>query len=169
MDDVHKAALRLQEVFPGAVEDVSAFRGETTVVIRKENLLEVGRFLKEEADLGFDFLSFLCAVDHHPGEPRFEMVYQLYSTQYHHRLRLKVRLPSEDPAVESVTVLWPTADWHEREAFDLMGIRIRNHPDLRRILLPEGWEGHPLRKDYPLKGPDRSPEGEEQGDGRAAH
>jgi NADH-quinone oxidoreductase subunit C len=156
MNEVHVGALRLQEAFPEAVEEVTTFRGETTVVIRKDDLLEVGRFLKEEPEMAFDFLSMLCAVDYYPRETRFEMVYHLYSLTHSSRLRLKVRLHSDDPTVESVTSLWPTADWHEREAFDLMGIHIQNHPDLRRILLPDGWEGHPLRKDYPLRGLDRS-------------
>jgi NADH-quinone oxidoreductase subunit C len=155
MSELHVAADRLKEAFPEAVLDVIAFRGETTLVVRKEDLLAVGRFLRDEADLAFDFLSFLCAVDYYPREPRFEMVYQLYSMTHHCRLRLKVRLHSEDPTVESVTSLWPTANWHEREAYDLMGIQFQNHPDLRRIFLPVNWEGHPLRKDYPLRGPDR--------------
>jgi NADH-quinone oxidoreductase subunit C len=126
------------------------------VVVRREALLEVGRFLKEDPDLAFDFLSLACAVDYLPREPRFEMVYQLYSTRYCHRLRVKTRLPSDDATVESVISLWPTANWHEREAYDLMGIQIQHHPDLRRILLPPDWLGHPLRKDYPLRGPDRA-------------
>jgi NADH-quinone oxidoreductase subunit C len=156
MSEIHVAALRLKEALPDAVEEITTFRDETTVVVRKEDLLDAGRLLKEEAELAFDFLALLCAVDYFPREPRFEMVYHLYSMAHHFRLRLKVRLHSEDPTVESVTSLWSTADWHEREAFDLMGIQVQNHPDLRRILLPDGWEGHPLRKDYPLRGPDRS-------------
>jgi NADH-quinone oxidoreductase subunit C len=156
MSDIPVAALRLKEMFPDAVEEVTTFRGETTVVVRKEDLLEIGRFLREEPDLAFDFLTLVTAVDYFPREPRFEMVYHLYFMTYHFRLCLKVRLSSKDPTVESVTLLWPTADWHEREAYDLMGIQFHNHPDLRRILMPDDWEGHPLRKDYPLKGPDRS-------------
>ena len=155
MNEEHVAASRLKEAFPEAVEEVAVFRGETTLVIRKEDLSAVGRFLKEDPDLHFDFLSLVCAVDYFPREPRFEMVYQLYSLKDHSRLRLKARVHSEDPAVESVTSIWPTANWHERETYDLMGIRFHNHPDLRRILLPADWEGHPLRKDYPLRGPGR--------------
>jgi NADH-quinone oxidoreductase subunit C len=155
MSEEHVAAVRLREAFPEAVEEVSTFRGETTVVVRKADLLDVGRLLKEQDDLAFDFLTLACAVDYHPREPRFEMVYHLYSMKHRFRLRLKTRLHSDDPTVESVTSLWPTANWHEREAYDLMGIQIRNHPDLRRIFLPADWEGHPLRKDYPLRGPDR--------------
>jgi len=156
MSDVNGAALRLKETYPEAVEDLASFRGDTSVWIRKEDILEVGRFLKEEPELAFDFLTLATAVDYFPKEPRFEMVYHLYSMQHNTRLILKVRLPSEEPMVESVTPLWSTANWHEREAFDLMGIRFENHPDLSRILMPDDWEGHPLRKDYPLKGFDRS-------------
>lgn len=144
----------LQERFPQAVEEVGGFRGQSWVVVRKENLLEVCSFLREEPELAFDFLSFVCGVDYLPREPRFEVVYQLYSTKSHKRFRVKTRVNSQDPTVPSVTSLWATADWHERETFDLMGIHFQNHPDLRRILLPSDWVGHPLRKDYPLRGPD---------------
>jgi NADH-quinone oxidoreductase subunit C len=115
--------------------------------------LKVCEFLKDDPETGFDFLSFVCAVDYLPREPRFEVVYQLYSTKTHKRFRLKTRIGSQDATVPSVTSLWPTADWHERETFDLMGISFQDHPDLRRILLPADWVGHPLRKDYPLQGP----------------
>jgi|Deesub1362A_J573_1020465.scaffolds.fasta_scaffold00060_70 NADH-quinone oxidoreductase subunit C len=156
MKDAQEAASRIQEAFPDAVEEVSTFRGQTVVVLRKEALLDAANFLKKEPDLAFDFLTMVCGVDYHPREPRFEVVYQLYSTQHCHRLRLKVRLPSESPSVPTVTGIWPTADWHERETYDLMGIRFEGHPDLRRLFLPEGWEGHPLRKDYPLRGQEAS-------------
>ena len=155
MSEEHVAVQKLKEAFPEAAQEVVTFRGETTVVVPKEDLLPVGRFLRDEPDLAFDFLSLVCAVDYLPREPRFEMVYQLYSIKYRHRLRVKTRLHSEDATVESVTSIWPTANWHEREAYDLMGIQFQNHPDLRRILLPVDWKGHPLRKDYPLRGPDR--------------
>lgn len=156
MSEEQLVPTRLKEAFPEAVEEISIFRGDTTVKIGKENLLEVGRFLKDDPELAFDFLSMVSAVDYFPREPRFEMVYHLYSFKHHSRICLKVPLSSEDPVVESVTSLWPTANWHEREAFDLMGIHFQNHPDLRRILMPDDWEGHPLRKDYPLEGSDRS-------------
>lgn len=156
MTEASAAADRLKEAFPEAVLEVRVFRGETAVVVRREDLLQVGGFLKDEPDLAFDYLTLLSAVDLSPQEPRFEVVYQLYSMRYGRRLRLKVRLPSEDPVVDSVVPLWPTANWHEREAYDLMGVEFRNHPDLRRILLPDDWEGHPLRKDFPLLGPTRA-------------
>ena len=140
----------MEEAFPEAIERVVSFRDESTVVIRKDDLIQIATFLRDEPDLAFDFLSMVCAVDYLPANPRFEVVYHLYSTKHLTRIRLKVRLEEDDPQVESVTALWPTADWHERETYDMFGIRFSNHPDLRRILLPEDWEGFPLRKDYPL-------------------
>ncbi|MGQ9858821.1 MAG: NADH-quinone oxidoreductase subunit C [Thermodesulfobacteriota bacterium] len=156
MSEEHVTVRRLQEAFPEAVEEVMSFRDETWAVVRVEALLEVCRFLKEDPELAYDFLSFVCAVDYMPREPRFEVVYQLYSTKFHHRFRIKTRVGGQDPMVPSVTSIWPTADWHERETFDLMGIGFDGHPELRRILLPQDWVGHPLRKDYPLRGPERA-------------
>lgn len=156
MSEEHVTVRRLQEAFPEAVEEVMSFRDETWAVLRVEALLEVCRFLKEDPELAYDLLSFVCAVDYMPREPRFEVVYQLYSTKFHHRFRIKTRVSGQDPTVPSVTSIWPTADWHERETFDLMGIGFDGHPDLRRILLPQDWVGHPLRKDYPLRGPERA-------------
>jgi NADH-quinone oxidoreductase subunit C len=95
-------------------------------------------------------------VDRFPASPRFLVVYHLFSLRHGHRLRVKVSLGGEDPVIDSVVSVWETADWHERECFDLFGIRFRNHPDLRRILLPEDFEGHPLRKDFPLEGVKKS-------------
>lgn len=154
MNEERTVAQRLQEAFPEAVEEVGEFRGQTWVVVRKEDLLRVCLFLRDDPELGFDFLSFVCGVDYLPREPRFEVVYQLYSTKSHKRFRLKTRVASQDATVPSVTSIWATADWHERETFDLMGIYFQDHPDLRRILLPTDWVGHPLRKDYPLRGPE---------------
>jgi NADH-quinone oxidoreductase subunit C len=94
----------------------------------------------------------VTGVDRFPVEPRFEVNYHLMSLARRERLRLKIRVGSEDPVVESVTSVWPTANWHEREVFDLFGVRFAGHPNLRRILMPEDWEGHPLRKDYPVEG-----------------
>ena len=110
------------------------------------------RFLKDDASTLFDYCSDMTAADWPPREKRFDVVYCLYSTRLRHRLRVKVRVGEEDP-VESVTQLWPAADWLEREVYDQFGIDIVNHPDLRRILMPEQWQGYPQRKDYPLEGP----------------
>ena len=124
-------------------------RGELTVEIEPERILEVCALLKRER--AFTRLSGVTAVDRHPGEPRFEVVYHLHSLERNERLRLKCRL-AEDAEIDSVTPLWRSAEWYEREVFDLFGIRFRHHPDLRRILLPEDWTAHPLRKDFPVHG-----------------
>ena len=144
----------LQEKFPQAIQEVSFHAGETTVLLRKESLLEVCRFLKEEPALRMDFLSNLCGVDFPDREQRFEVVYHLFSVSRRMRVNLKVRA-AEGEKVPSVTGVWRTANWHEREAFDLLGISFEGHPDLRRILLVDEWQGHPLRKEYPVKGFDR--------------
>lgn len=156
MGEEHIAVKKIKEALPDAIQAVGTFRDETWVVVSREKLLDVCKFLKEDPELAFDFLSFVCGVDYFPCQPRFEVVYQLYSTKHHHRFRVKTKVPEEDPKVPSVVGIWPTADWHERETYDLFGIEFQGHPDLRRILLPSDWVGHPLRKDYPLRGPERS-------------
>jgi NADH-quinone oxidoreductase subunit C len=135
-----------------AVSEVTDFRGEVTLVVPREHLRRVCTFLRGERGLEFDFLSDLSVVDRFPLEPRFDVNYHLLSIPTRHTVRVRVRLEGADPQVESVTTIWPTAEWHEREAFDLFGVRFPGHPDLRRILMPENWEGHPLRKDYPVEG-----------------
>lgn len=135
-----------------AVEVIQAF-GETTVIVPREKIVEACSFLKTAPGLEFNFLADLCGADRGPEEePRFEVNYHLFSTTKYHRLRLKVLLNEDDPHVASVTGVWRTANWHERETFDLFGVVFDNHPDLRRILLPDEWEGHALRKDFPLRG-----------------
>jgi NADH-quinone oxidoreductase subunit C len=143
---------RLQEWDAQAVAEIIEFRGETTVVVPREHLLRAAEFLVNDRALQFTFLSDITAVDKFPLEPRFELNYHLLSLEYRKRIRLKVRIPGDDPQVQSVTPIWPAANWHEREAFDLMGIRFEGHPDLTRILMPDDWEGYPLRKDYPVEG-----------------
>ncbi len=144
------AARKLQDWDPQAVAEVIAFRGETTVVIPREHLRRAAEFLA--TDPGFTFLSDITAVDRFPLEPRFELNYHLLAPDRQERLRLKVRVSGKDPVVPSVTAIWPGANWHEREAYDLMGIRFEGHPELTRILMPDDWEGYPLRKDYPVEG-----------------
>ena len=146
------ALQKLQDWDKQAVAEVIEFRGETTVVVPASQLVRTAEFLVSEPSLRFTFLSDLSAVDRFPLEPRFELNYQLLSIEKVLKLRLRVKLPGADPVVPTVTNIWPTADWHERENFDLFGIRFQGHPDLRRILMPEEWEGHPLRKDYPVEG-----------------
>lgn len=135
-----------------AVAEVIDFRGETTVVVPREHLRRAADFLNSDPGLRFTFLSDITAVDKFPIEPRFELNYHLLSLERRARLRLKVRVSGQDPVVPSVVSVWPAANWHEREAFDLMGVRFEGHPDLTRILMPDDWEGHPLRKDYPVEG-----------------
>jgi len=137
---------------PQAVAEVIDYRGETTVVVPRQHLARVSEYLANQPDLLFSFLSDLTPVDRFPLEPRFELNYHLLSLDRKERLRLRVRLPGAEPVVASVTPVWPTANWHEREACDLFGIRFEGHPDLTRILMPDDWEGHPLRKDYPVEG-----------------
>jgi NADH-quinone oxidoreductase subunit C len=138
---------------PEAVAGLIYFRGELTVIVYREHLRPVAEFLLAEPNLAFTYLSDVTGVDRFPIEPRFELNYHLLSLSRREAIRLRVRLPGEDPVIESVVCVWPTANWHEREIFDLFGIRFEGHPNLRRMLLPDDWEGYPLRKDYPVEGP----------------
>jgi NADH-quinone oxidoreductase subunit C len=151
----HVAVSKLKAKFSDSILDVAEFRGETSVTVKREDIVSICAFLKQ--DLGFNFLTDLCGVDFLGKSPRFMVVYHLYSIGSKERLRLKVPVPESDPRVDTVSVVWGTAGWHERECWDLLGISFNKHPDLRRILMPADWEGHPLRKDYPLQGPDRAP------------
>lgn len=138
----------LRNKFPGAVEAIKTQFGETTVTLKKESLSQVCEFLKQEK--GFDYLSDLTGLDlGKEAKPRFAVVYHLYSIKGHERLRLKV-LTDDD--VDTVTSTWKAADWFEREVFDLLGVRFNHHPNLTRIYMPDDFNGHPLRKDYPLRG-----------------
>ena len=125
-------------------------RGELTLEIAPAKIVSVSGFLKY--DQKFVRLSSVTAVDRYPSEPRFEVVYHLHSIERNLRVRVKAMVSGENPEIESVTGVWRGANWYERETFDLFGIRFLNHPDLRRILMPDDWEGHPLRKDYPVTG-----------------
>jgi NADH-quinone oxidoreductase subunit C len=142
----------LQEAAPEArFESVPSVDLQTTVYVPRENLPMVARALRDRADLGFRFLAELTAVDFWPREPRFELVYLLVSIEHRLRLRVKVKLYGEDARVPTVSDLWPAANWLEREVLDLFGITFDGHPDPRRLLMPEDWEGYPLRKDYPVQ------------------
>ncbi len=125
--------------------------GEVTITVPREAIVDVCWVLKSKH--GFDMLADLCGCDRGVEEsPRFEVNYHLFSTKHHNRLRLKVLLTEDEANVDTVTTVWKTANWHERETYDLLGIKFDNHPDLRRILLPSDFDGHALRKDYPLRG-----------------
>lgn len=134
------------------------FRDQLTVTVPQSKILKICNFLKSDPYLWFDHLTFVCGVDRLPAEPRFEIVYQLYSHRHNHRFRIKAQLeePAEGlPLIDSVVSVWPTADWHERETAEMYGITFRNHPDPRKLLLPDHWKVHPLRKDFPLHGTEK--------------
>ena len=151
--EAHLAVRKLRERFPQAVLEAKAHRNEVTVAVDRAAIETVCRFLRDDPDLAFDYLSDLTAVDRlglgEPG-PRFEVVYHLYSVSRRHRLRLKVRAGDGEP-VPTVTAVWEGANWFEREVFDLFGVPFAGHPDPRRILMPDDWVGHPLRKDFPVE------------------
>ncbi len=147
---------KIKEKFPGEVISIKEFRDQVSVTLRKNKIHDICRYLHDEPELYFDYLTDLCGVDYlGRKDKRFEVVYHLYSIKHRHRLRLKAEVSESDPTIDSVMPVWVGANWHEREAYDLYGIVFRGHPDLRRILMPEDWEGHPLRKDYPVKGPEK--------------
>lgn len=148
------AAHQLKDRFADAVLEVSEAHGEVTLVVGREQIVAICRWLKDTPDLRYDLLMDMAGVDYLGREPRFEVVYHLYSVPHNRRLRLKVRVPEADLVVPSVTSVWRTANWHEREAFDMLGIRFADHPDLRRIYMPDDYPGHPLRKDFPILGPE---------------
>lgn len=143
----------LKREHPEWVTDVIEALGEVTALIPREHIVAVCSLLKTTPEGEFNFLADLCGVDRGvEEEPRFEVNYHLFSTTKYHRLRLKVLLTEDDVHVPSVTSVWRTANWHERETYDLVGVVFDGHPDLRRILLPDDWQGHALRKDFPLRG-----------------
>lgn len=140
----------LGKLLGGKLQEKIEFRGESTFVILPADLREVAKFCKDE--LSFDYLIDITSVDNFGEEPRFEIVYELYSMTLAIHLRLKLRLSEDKAEAPTVSDIWPTANWHEREIFDMMGIRFSGHPDLRRILMWEGYPFFPLRKEFPLEG-----------------
>ncbi|MEO8286698.1 MAG: NADH-quinone oxidoreductase subunit C [Chloroflexota bacterium] len=147
----HIAVQKLRAQMPEAIEEVSSFRDQVTVRLYKEYLVEACLFLRDTPGLDFDFLTDLTAVDYPSRAKRFDVVTHLYSMTQNHLLRVKVAV-AENESLPTISTIWKAANWEEREAFDMFGIVFDGHPDLRRILLPEDWEGFPLRKDYPLAG-----------------
>jgi len=135
---------------PDAVQGAKFDRDELTVDILREAIRDVCEFLRDEQQ--FNFLADVTCADWYPGEPRFHVVYHLLSQAKKLRVRLKVKVSSNDAAIPSLTPVWPAADYFEREVFDLFGVSFEGHPYLRRIQMPDDWEGHPLRKDYPVEG-----------------
>lgn len=139
---------KMQAALGDAIEKVETFRGETTVFVPAAKIADVCRYCRDE--LGFNYMSDISGLDYYPAEPRFGINYHILSMTYNKRLRLRVMWSDGDEPVPSVTGVWPSANWFERETFDMFGIPFAGHPDLRRILMAADWEGHPLRRDYPL-------------------
>jgi len=148
----HPALARLLDWNASAVQAAKFDRDELTIWVDKALIREVCAILRDHTQCPFNYLADLTCVDWHPLEPRFEVVYHLLSIPAKERVRLKARLDGSSPALESVTSVWPSANFYEREVFDLFGVRFTGHPNLKRIMMPDDWEGHPLRKDYPVEG-----------------
>ncbi len=142
---------KLSRQFPRSVIETHTYRGDATAIVRKEEILAICTFLRDDPELAYNFMMDLTAVDYMGKEPRFEVVYHLYSLSKNQRVRIKAQVSEADCAIDSIVSVWVAADWFEREVFDLYGIVFKGHPNLKRILLYEGFEGHPLRKDYPVK------------------
>ncbi len=147
---IQEAEGKIRDTFGDAVLAKNDFRGEVSLEVAPEKLREVAAFCKEK--LGFDYLLDVTSIDQFETEPRWEVVYELYSMERSQHLRLRIRFDEDVCEADTVSDIWPTADWHEREIYDMMGIRFRNHPDLRRILMWDGYPFYPLRKDFPLEG-----------------
>ena len=153
--DIDHIAGRITSVFPDAVRDQVSFRGQVTMIVDKTYIVALMLFLRNEPDLEFSHLADLCGIDLGTGhEPRFGVVYNLYSVRHRHRIRLRAEVSGDECSIESVVALWDGAKCHERECYDMFGIVFHNHANLRRVLMPEDWQGFPLRKDYPTAGPD---------------
>lgn len=142
---------RIETGFTGKAEDGGIGMDMPNILVSPDHVVDLCQFLKDDPKLRFDFLSDMCGVDFYPETPRFEVVYHLYSIPFEHRIRLKCRL-GDPPVLPTVTGVWRTANWHEREAYDMYGIIFEGHPDLTRIYMWEGFDGYPMRKDFPLRG-----------------
>ena len=148
----HPVLARLLDTNASVVEGTKFDRDELTIWVDKGSIREVCAILRDDPACPFNYLADLTCVDWYPSEPRLEVVYHLLSISNKERVRLKVRLSGSSPSIESVTSVWPSANFYEREVFDLFGVRFTGHPNLKRIMMPDDWEGHPLRKDYPVEG-----------------
>lgn len=142
----------LESAIPGSVTQLSHYLGDWTIIVPADKILDIATYLRDAPDAAFDVCSDVTVTDWPPRPERFDVVYVLYSIRHRHRVRLKARL-ALDQTLASVTSVWPGANWLEREIFDMFGVQFDGHPDLRRILMPEDWQGYPQRKDYPLEGP----------------
>lgn len=153
----------IKKKFGESIVDSHNFRGDDTVIVKKESIKSLCLFLKEEEELDFDYLLDVCGVDYLPSKPRFEVVYHMQSIRKKHRLRIKTKV-GEGEKVDSVTGIWATADWTERETYDMFGIEFEGHPNMKRIYMTDACKGHPLRKDFPERGykDEYQPFGEEE-------
>lgn len=149
-EETLKIAEILKDIFSHEIIEIKEFRGQVSVIVKKDKIKEILKYLKEQQ--GFNHLQDLCGVDYYPEKPRFEVVYNLFSICRRLHIRIRAKIDEENPEIDSITELWSGANWHERECYDMFGIKFNGHPELRRILMPEDWNGHPLRKDYPLRG-----------------
>lgn len=148
---------KIRAAFPDGILAKNEFRGEVSLEILPEKIRDVSSYCRDT--LGFNYLVDITSIDQFDSEPRWEVVYELYAMDRSQHLRLRIRINEDVCEADTVSDIWPTADWHEREIYDMMGIKFRNHPDLRRILMWEGYPYHPLRKDFPLEGrPSEAPE-----------
>ena len=149
-------AEKLQDHFPGEVLDICDFHGQVGVVVKRDRIVDILQWLRDTPEIKMDHFMDLCGVDNKKREGknllRLEVVYNLYSIPLRHSIRIRAQVPENDACIDTATGLWCGANWHERECYDLMGISFNGHPDMSRILLPDDWVGHPLRKEYPLKG-----------------
>jgi NADH-quinone oxidoreductase subunit C len=150
---MHPLAQRVQKLFPSGFLKAVEWRGDLAITVKREGLHDVARLLHDDPEMDFDYIVHVSSVDWPDDPERFEVVYEFYSIRRRQRVRLKTRVPEDDCVVDSLTDIWKGADFMEREVYDMMGIRFRHHPDLRRILMPDEYtEGYPLRKDFPLRG-----------------
>lgn len=150
MTVVENAVAKLQRELGESVLGVEEFRGQTSVTLDREAIVNACQMLRDDPELDFNFLAALTAVDYWPSEPRFKIVYQLYSLANKEFIGLRAQLTNESPEISTIESIYPNANWHEREVFDMFGVTFKDHSDQRRIIMPYDWEGHPLRKDYPL-------------------
>lgn len=154
--DDHPELRIIQEQFAGEIVSSRLFRGEKTITVKKDKIVAICTLMRDAPETNYSYLSDVTCVDLldvvADDQPRFEVVYNLYSMGTFQRLRLKAQVDEDDPAIDTVECVWPSANWNEREVYDLFGIVFNNHSDLRRILMPDDWIGHPLRRDFPLGG-----------------
>ena len=143
---------RLTEKFQNIIQETKTSYGELTLLIKKEEMVSLCRFLHDDPEMSFDHITDICTLDFPEDEERFEMVYMFYSISKKHRIRIKARISEEECTIDSISSIWKGANFMEREVYDMMGIRFNHHPDLRRIMMPEDFEGYPLRKDFPTEG-----------------